>query len=224
MAVSDRTNKYTFDFYPTFPNSYEVDPSLIDLLDDFLANLLIPSARSPLHDKDVNPDGTPKKPHFHVALFYSSVKSAAQFYENIEPIVDYCAIVFPYNSSFFGKFKATHWVKCERTLIRYFAHLDNPDKFQYDFNDIKAFGGYDPKEAVLSDTDKISFLKEIIQWCQLNDVYSYKDLLDYCLDYNDDWFRTLASRSAFTFMVKEYLWSNFQYGTINRRIEEQNHE
>ena len=32
-------------------------------------------AISPLHDKDMNPDNTPKKPHYHVILTYSGPTS-----------------------------------------------------------------------------------------------------------------------------------------------------
>ena len=35
----------------------------------------LPVAISPIHDKDVNPDGTPKKAHYHVMLFYSGTTS-----------------------------------------------------------------------------------------------------------------------------------------------------
>lgn len=34
-----------------------------------------PVAISPLHDKDVNPDGTLKKPHYHIVLNYKGNKS-----------------------------------------------------------------------------------------------------------------------------------------------------
>ena len=39
-----------------------------------LADLHIEAFVSPLHDKDVNPDGSLKKPHWHVLLYFSGKK------------------------------------------------------------------------------------------------------------------------------------------------------
>ena len=45
---------------------------------DILASLCIPAFISPLHDKDTNPTGEPKKPHYHVLLMFDGKKSSAQ--------------------------------------------------------------------------------------------------------------------------------------------------
>ena len=37
---------------------------------DILIQIHVPSLVSPLHDKDENPNGEPKKPHYHVLLMY----------------------------------------------------------------------------------------------------------------------------------------------------------
>ena len=33
---------------------------------------------SPLHDKDIDKEGNPKKPHYHVVLIFESLKSPKQ--------------------------------------------------------------------------------------------------------------------------------------------------
>ena len=43
-----------------------------------MADLHIPVLISPLHDKDVTPDGEIKKAHYHVIIMYGGVKTAAQ--------------------------------------------------------------------------------------------------------------------------------------------------
>ena len=46
--------------------------------------MLVPGFISPLHNKDVNADGTPKKPHWHVILTFKGLKS----YEQVKAITD----------------------------------------------------------------------------------------------------------------------------------------
>ena len=41
---------------------------------------------SPLHDKDINPDGEPKKAHIHIGLFFAGKKSYEQILEICEKI------------------------------------------------------------------------------------------------------------------------------------------
>ena len=44
----------------------------------------IPVCISPYHDKDVNPDGTPKKPHYHIILCFPNTTT----YNNVKSITD----------------------------------------------------------------------------------------------------------------------------------------
>ena len=45
---------------------------------DRLAATFIPSFISPYHDKDLNPTGEVKKPHWHVLIMFDSVKTSEQ--------------------------------------------------------------------------------------------------------------------------------------------------
>ena len=89
-------------------------------------------AISPLHDKDLDPNGEPKKPHYHVIIIYSgpttfSVVSALTASLN-QPIP------IPLESV--------------RGNYRYFTHKDNPDKYQYDEKDITVLNGFNIVEFV----------------------------------------------------------------------------
>lgn len=42
---------------------------------DILSRHCVPAFISPLHDKDINPTGEPKKPHYHVVLMFEGKKS-----------------------------------------------------------------------------------------------------------------------------------------------------
>ena len=79
---------------------------------DVLDEQHIQWVESPLHDKDMNADGTPKKPHWHILLLFDGKKS----YEQVKELTD--------------KLHATIPQKCAsaKGLVRYMAHLDNPEK------------------------------------------------------------------------------------------------
>uniref|UniRef100_UPI00289AD0B7 Rep family protein n=1 Tax=Staphylococcus aureus TaxID=1280 RepID=UPI00289AD0B7 len=74
-----------------------------------------------LNDKDINPDGYIKKPHWLVILIWDG------------PVTQNAAMKIA------EKVKAPKPVKLEsvRGADRYFTHMDNPEKSQYDEKDIK---------------------------------------------------------------------------------------
>ena len=66
---SGRTRNYATVVYPeSAPENWK------EILTDFF----IPAFISPLHDKDINPGGEPKKPHYHVIIMFDSVKTTEQ--------------------------------------------------------------------------------------------------------------------------------------------------
>ena len=70
------------------------------------------------HDKDVNPDGEIKKPHWHVMIMFSNNKS----YNQIREITMKLRSPNPQK------------VANVKGMVRYFAHLDNPEIFNIVFN------------------------------------------------------------------------------------------
>ncbi|MEE3444090.1 MAG: Rep family protein, partial [Methanobrevibacter sp.] len=75
-----------------------------------LSNEFVPAFISPLHENDLNPDNSPKKPHYHVILMFDSVKTTEQAKEVFAKIGGVgCEIV-----------------KSLRGYSRYLCHLDNP--------------------------------------------------------------------------------------------------
>ena len=89
-------------------------------------------AESPLHEFDTNPTGELKKPHWHIVLSFTGPKSYEQVVSILEPLN--CPIP-----------QRCHALK---GAVRYFAHLDNPDKFQYSIDQIVAHGGFDIAAAL----------------------------------------------------------------------------
>lgn len=54
---------------------------------EILAGYFIPAFISPLHDKDKNPTGEPKKPHHHVMLMFEGKKAMSRCVRFSKPLV-----------------------------------------------------------------------------------------------------------------------------------------
>lgn len=154
-----------------------------------LSEQFVPAFISPLHDKDINPGGEPKKPHHHVMIMFDSVKTREQAQDIFNLIGGVgCEVV----QSFRG-------------YARYLCHLDNPEKAQYDVETVRSMCGADYTGAIGLVTDKYKAIGEIIDFCIDQDVYSFSDLLEYARMERFDWFRVLCDNG--TVVVKEYLKS-----------------
>lgn len=185
--TSKRTRNFATVVYPeSAPEDWQ----------DILAGQFIPAFISPLHDKDMNPGGEPKKPHYHVMIMFEGVKTK----EQAEAI-----------------FKLIGGVGCEvvnsmRGYGRYLCHLDNPEKAQYKQEDVRCLSGADYIAVIGLVLDKYKAIGEMIDFCQLNDIVSYSDLLEYCRAERFDWFRVLCDNG--TVVMKEYLksksWTQYQ--------------
>ena len=132
MAEKNANSRYRNFATVVYPES--ASDNWLDLLQD----LKVPTFVSPLHDQDVNPDGQPKKAHYHVMLMYDGKKSEEQARADI--------------STFGGV--GCEVVKNTRSYARYLTHKDNPDKAQYNDSDVKAFGGADYFSVCGSVADK----------------------------------------------------------------------
>ena len=82
-----------------------------------LRMLGVPFAVSPLHDQDIREDKTPKKPHWHVILYWpggsTTYRTAAAIMRDVLKGTIPIPLVSP------------------RGYYRYFTHLDNPNKAQH---------------------------------------------------------------------------------------------
>lgn len=171
---------WTFVVYPdSAPKNWR------EIIDD----LHIKYAISPLHDRDINGDGSPKKPHWHVVLAFDTVKS----YTQIKAITDQLTAPIP---------------QAVNSLIgttRYLAHLDNPEKAQYSVDDIVTGGNFPLTEILAkSATEKKAIVKEIYQYILDHDVTEYHEIVDYAFLNNDDWFEVLTNGYTlfFTAVIK----------------------
>lgn len=123
----------------------------------------IQCAISPLHDKDLNADNTPKKAHYHIILCYegpTTYNNVLQFCESLnQPI--------------------PQPLEQLRGYYRYLVHKDNPEKYQYDEWKIQTLNGFDISNYLdLTNTQVLAVLKEIIQYIDDNDIIEFSTLID----------------------------------------------
>lgn len=157
----------------------------IDIIRETCVNIFI----SPLHCEDVNPDGEIKKPHYHVLVMFDTVKTQAQFLDFI--------------SAFGGV--GIEKVNSTRGYARYLCHLDNPEKHQYNIDDVISIGSEDYFSIISLPSDKYGSIREMIDYINTENISSFSDLLEYCAANNEYWFRCLCDNG--TYVIKEYLKS-----------------
>lgn len=175
-----RTRNYATVLYPeSAPGNWR----------ETLIQLKIPVFVSPLHDKDKNATGEDKKPHYHVLIMFDSVKTKEQAKEICESFGGVgCEVV---NSS--------------RAYARYLCHLDNPEKAQYNIDDVQQFGGADYIALIGTAADKAKCIREMLAYIEENDVTCFSDLALLASVNRSDWFDTLINSGAY--FIKEYIKS-----------------
>lgn len=156
---------------------------------EILAGYFVPAFVSPLHDKDVNATGDPKKAHHHVMVMFEGKKSDDQ----VKTLFDSIGGV------------GLERVESLRGYARYLCHLDNPEKAQYNPSDVVSMNGSDYSYTIGIVADKYKAVREMISFCKANQIVSYAELLEYASAEQDTWFRILCDSG--TVVMKEYLKS-----------------
>ncbi|MBQ3541834.1 MAG: replication protein [Oscillospiraceae bacterium] len=182
-----------------YPDSENTPDSWLSILQDFKTPILV----SPFHDQDLNPTGEPKKPHYHVLIMFEGMKSPDQ----VKELFDQVGGV------------GLETVNSLRGYARYLCHLDNPDKHQYFPGDVQQMSGVDYLEIIGLPSDRYELIGEMIDYCQVEYIYSYATLLVYARHNRQDWFRILCDSG--TIVIKEFLkslrWEHEQYMKENGR-------
>lgn len=125
-------------------------------------------AISPLHDKDINPTGEPKKAHYHVIICYSGPTS----YNVVKALTN-------------GQLGQTVPQPLEqvRGYYRYLTHEDNPEKAQYSRADIETLNGFNIGDYVeLTRSEVVKIKREVQALIRDNGITEYADLMDWLLD------------------------------------------
>ena len=143
-----------------------------------------PIAIGPLHDRDTNPTGEPKKAHYHVLMCYSGPTS----YSVVERFTKSLNQPIP---------KPVEQV---RGIYRYLTHEDNPEKAQYSKADIQHLNGFSISDFVeMTKSEVTKYKREIIGFIQDNFLTEYADLMDALLAGAgpEEWFDVASSNTLF---------------------------
>lgn len=124
-------------------------------------------AISPLHDRDKDPTGEPKKPHYHVILCYAGPTS----YNVVKALTDSlnCPIPKP--------------LEQVRGYYRYFTHMDNPEKYQYSPDTIETINGFSIMDFVeLTKSEVLTAKRKLQSLIREKNILEYSDFMDYLQD------------------------------------------
>ena len=136
---------------------------------DVLQKTGLPFAISPLHNKDVNPDGSIKKPHYHIILCYAGPTS----FNVVNRLVSGLNQPIP------------QYLEQIKGYYRYFTHKDNPEKYQYKESDIECCNGFVVTDYIeLTNSENLALKREILDFIIESDIYEYCDLVS-VLHYED---------------------------------------
>ena len=158
MAETVKKRNWTFVLYPeSAPEDWRERIKISGLM----------AAVSPLHDKDINPTGEPKKAHYHILLVYSgptTYNAVAKFTASLNATVPQA-------------------LESVRGMYRYFSHKDNPEKYQYDEGDISTLNGFNIADLVELTKSEVNELKaKILKLIREVGITEYSGLVDFLID------------------------------------------
>lgn len=169
-----RTNKWGFIQYEeSTPEDYR----------EKLESLHIPYILSPWHDMDIDKKtGKLLKPHRHGAFYFDSLKSYDQVSKIVTDVLNGPSKVEPIHSP--------------KGMYDYFVHASNPEKAQYNIEDIECGAGFDlEKFLIINHSDSLTV--ELIDIIEEYDIMELKDLINYTRKNNLTYLQFLFGRTYF---------------------------
>lgn len=190
-----RGRNWWFVLYPD-----DLPDNFLDVLKSVRAKMVL----SPFHNQDTNSDGSPKKPHYHVMFMFDNYKSEAQLIGLFKSL---------FGETDTGSIPGVATITASNCLVhdrggtvRYLAHLDNPEKYQYDVNEIQGFNGADVMELLkhsLSETQDV--MKAMQNYIIDNEI---TELCDFAvaIENNAEWYLTLTTKATvyFNAFIRSY--------------------
>lgn len=156
MATYEKGRDWATCIYPE-----SVNPDWINVLQETRLQIAI----SPLHDKDLNADNTPKKPHRHILIRFEGPTTKNQ----VKALCDKINAINPIK------------ISSARGMYRYHIHIDNPEKYQYDDRDRILLNGFETSNLdtfTEAELDKYeNELLDIIDDYNITEYYQLTSLL-----------------------------------------------
>lgn len=159
---------------------------------DKLNDMLITWVASPLHDKDLNEDGSFKKPHYHVIILFDNTYTYS-----------YASGIFSEINAVFPDLASKVIIKKISSAIKYLYHENSKEKASYDkdnltFSEDFVIERYEdqPTHEQLKEQDR-KLLIEILDYIEENNVTELNDLVVYCRFNNLDWLDYISHKTVF---------------------------
>lgn len=157
-------------------------------------------AISPLHDRDLNATGEPKKAHYHVIACYSGPTS----YNVVKALTESLNAPIPQP------------LEQVRGYYRYLTHKDNPEKVQYSESGICTLNGFSILDFVeLTRSEVISIKRELQTLIRDADITEYSDFMDLLQD--SDMLQQYDVASSNTYFFEKYISSRRNKSKLSDR-------
>ena len=153
---------------------------------------------SPLHDKDINADGTKKKDHWHIIVSWGNTTT----YRAARGLCNILNCPIP------------QMLRNCNGMYRYLTHKDNPEKHQYK-EQPKCYNGW---VRPLDNADVANIKHEIWQMVYIEDCQEYGELLMMCEQRGPEFFE-IASRNTLFFKSVCDGYRHNPVRTLQRRYE-----
>lgn len=156
---------------------------------DILQETGCPCAISPLHKDDKNVDKglgneTPKKPHWHVIICYNG----PQTFNVVKQLTTKLNTVIPQP------------LDNIKGYYRYLTHKDNPDKAQYNEEEIIRLNGFTILDyADMTRSELVKAKKAVREFIVTHEIYEYSVLIDMLCDEDLDELFDVASSNTVLF-------------------------
>lgn len=168
-----------------------------DWLERLKSELQAPMLVSPIHDKDFDGDGNPKKPHHHVIFFFPTLHSLNQLKKMMGEMFGVTE-----SGSIIGVAKIVNkcLVRNRNLMVRYLAHMDDPDKYRYDETEIKGFNGADVnKELVRNQEETEQMIVEMTEFIDQNGITELAEFSAAIRYSHREWHTILVTRLTIFF-------------------------
>lgn len=168
--------KFTAVLYPDATNYLGTCEDVLERLE----NWGFPEWAYILHDRDVHPDGTPIKPHYHVILKKTYPTALSTIAKQLGIPSNYVE-------------RVRNW----KRMVKYLTHDEHMDKIQYEIEEIVS----SDSKTILSyfkDEDETEQARRILQYLTESDCIRYADLLQWCI--NNDLYAACRRNAS--------MWSN----------------
>lgn len=182
-----------------YPDSEYYNYNWVNDLEDTLLPVVYVLHDKDVYDKDkfdkktgliIHKKGEFKKSHYHISFYYGN---ATKFTTALD-IVELC-----------GGCRLEPIVDRVKD-VRYMTHIDYPDKWQYNIDDVKTLGNFPLEKYYYSDEVEIEIhIQDMLDFCKLNYLWTLNQFIDYARVYRKDWWSLYLGRNKCRAIISDFI-------------------